>query len=128
MAKAKIKKILIVDDEKDFTELVKTVLEETGKYIVETVNHGQLALSAAKNFKPHLILLDLMLPDLEGAVVAEQLGDEGSGVQATPVIFLTGMITVDEEKEREGSIGGRKFLAKPVGIRELIECVEQNVL
>ncbi|MFH1395739.1 MAG: response regulator, partial [Candidatus Omnitrophota bacterium] len=55
-------KILIIDDEKEFTALVKEILEDTGKYEVETVNYANMGLSSVKSFAPDIILLDLLMP------------------------------------------------------------------
>ena len=67
------KKILIVDDEQDFTNLIKLNLEATGKYEVETENRGMNAFYIAQEVEPDLILLDMIMPDLGGLDAAYQI-------------------------------------------------------
>lgn len=74
MGENKEKKILIVDDEEDFTKLIKLNLERTGEYEVEIENGGLRGLAAAREFKPDLILLDILMPDMEGGEVASVEG------------------------------------------------------
>ncbi|MFH1846122.1 MAG: response regulator [Candidatus Omnitrophota bacterium] len=118
------KRILVIDDEKGFTELVEEVLLDAGKYEVRIVNSAHHAVAAAKEFFPQLILLDLMMPEMDGADVAEKIKKDES-IKDIPIVFLTAMVTSEETEI--GTIGGHKFLAKPVGIRELMSCVEQNI-
>ena len=120
------KRILIVDDEKSFTQMVKLNLEETGKYIVRTENEGKKALLAAREFKPHLILLDIVMPDVDGGEIAHNISLDKE-LSHTPVIFLTAIVKEDEVKSREGVIGGHPFIAKPVTTDNLIACIEDNI-
>jgi len=80
------KRILIVDDEKDFTQMVKLNLEETGKYIVRTENIGRQALAAAREFKPHIILLDIVMPDTDGGEIAHNISLDEE-LSRIPVVF-----------------------------------------
>ena len=123
----KKKKILIIDDEKDFTELVKLNLEATDKYIVWAENKGAAGLAVAREFEPDLILLDIMMPDIGGDQVAHQIKDDPS-VKNIPIVFLTAVA----EKENVASWGryfipGYPFIAKPVSAKELIGCIEENL-
>jgi CheY-like chemotaxis protein len=68
------KRILLIDDDPSFTRLLKLNLEETGAYEVRTENRGTAALTAAREFKPDLILLDVVMPDMGGGDVAFQIG------------------------------------------------------
>lgn len=121
------KRVLIVDDEQDFTKVVKMNLEATGKYEVMAQNKGSLCLAAAKEFKPNLILLDLLMPDLEGGEVAYQLENDEE-TKNIPVVFLTAVAKKDEVKGDSGLIGGHVFLAKPVTLQELIDCIDGNTI
>ncbi|MFH1798674.1 MAG: response regulator [Candidatus Omnitrophota bacterium] len=121
----KKKRVVIVDDEKEFTALVKEALEGTGKYEVTEANEGFEGLGVIKKCCPNLVLLDLMLPGIDGSNVAVQL-KELEATKNIPVVFLTAAVTLEEIEAQMGSIGGHIFLAKPVGIRELIECVDEN--
>lgn len=120
------KKILIIDDEADFTKLVKLNLERTGKYEVETENHGSSALDAAKAFNPDLIILDILMPDMEGSEVASQLKEE-ENTKDIPILFLTAMIGKEEVNGSGGIIGGHHFVSKPVDIKKLISIIEENI-
>ena len=116
------KKILVIDDEKGFTDLVKEILEETGKYEVETVNSGRMGLSAVRAFKPDLILLDVMMPDMDGTCVADKLKN-GDGNSDVSIVFVSALFSNDPDDVERSSV----LLPKPVGTRELIECVEKNL-
>ncbi|MDD5165763.1 MAG: response regulator [Candidatus Omnitrophica bacterium] len=120
------KKILIVDDEVDFTKVVKLNLEGTGRYEVRAENKGSLGLAVAKEFKPDLVLLDILMLDMEGSEVAYQLRSDEE-TKNIPIVFLTAVIRKKEAEENKGVIGGYPFIAKPVGIDELIEVIEKNI-
>ena len=120
------KLVVIIDDEKDFTELVKEVLEGTGRYAVTEANEGLAGIDLVKKVCPDLILLDLMMPDMDGSHVAVQF-KQNIKTQDIPIVFLTAAVTFEEASAQKGKIGGHFFLAKPVGIRELIDCVDQHV-
>lgn len=120
------KKILLVDDEEGFTRIVKLNLEATAKYAVRIENKGSLALAAVKEFKPDLILLDVIMPDMAGSDVAAQIKEDDE-TKNIPIVFLTAAVT---KKELDGScslIGGRPFIAKPVNLKELIYCIEKYI-
>lgn len=117
------KKILIIDDEAAFTYLVKLNLEKTGKYDVRVENKGALGLPAAIEFKPDMIFLDIVMPDMDGSDVAMQLS-ENPVTRDVPVVFLTAIVEKEEVDDNDSVIGGRKFLAKPVKVDELINCIE----
>jgi DNA-binding response OmpR family regulator len=121
------KKILIVDDEVNFTKLVKLNLEETGRYEVRTENKGRRAFAVAKEFKPDLILLDIVMPDVQGDDVACQLVND-EVTKNIPILFLTAVVTKEEAKIHSGVIGGRPFIAKPVNAKELIESIEKHII
>ncbi len=120
------KRILIVDDEPGFTNLLKLNLEETGKYFVETENNGKRALQKARDFKPDLVFLDVVMPEIDGGDVAAQLRDE-PGLADIPIVFLTAIVAESETGSRS-SFGGFPFLAKPVTMQTLTDCIEQQVI
>ena len=118
------RRILIVDDETKLTELIKSVLEQTGNYEVYEAHSGLKGLDAARTLKPDLILLDIMMPGMDGSEVAYKLhADEH--LQQIPIVFLTAAVTKQEAGASQGVIGGHPFLAKPVTVEELIACVEK---
>ena len=118
----KKRKIMVIDDDAGFNDMVKEVLEETGKYEVKTENGGHLAFSAIKMFKPHLILLDVVIPGIDGPHIAEKVIND-SELKNTPIVFISALFSpdMDEGMERSSII-----LAKPLTIKELIECIEKN--
>lgn len=117
-------KILIVDDNVDFTELLKASLESTGKYRVQAENHGSRGLTVAKAFKPDLILLDVMMPDMDGSDVAEEMRGE-EDIKNIPIAFLTSIVEEEEVESHNGVIGGNRFIAKTVPVREIINSIEK---
>ena len=119
------KRILVIDDEESLCRMVKMNLEETDKYEVRTETKGANALRAAKEFKPDLIFLDIVMPDIDGGEVSRML-KEDKMTGNIPLIFLTAIVTDKEVKTEEGVIGGKMFLAKPVSVDKLIQCIEEN--
>lgn len=121
------KKILIIDDESAFTRIVKLNLEKTGKFIVQEENRGRRATVAAREFKPDLILLDVLMPDVDGGEVAALLRSDPK-LKDIPIIFLTATVS----KRESGSVGARRggllFIGKPVSTEELIECIEKHFI
>ncbi|MFC1632236.1 response regulator transcription factor [Candidatus Omnitrophota bacterium] len=121
-----MKKILVIDDEEKLTEMIRLTLEQDGQYMVMTENRGSSGLAAAKEFKPDLILLDVMMPDMEGPDVAAQIkADER--VKNTPIVFLTAVVTKEEAAATGGLIGGYPFIAKPLNNEALISCIEEHI-
>lgn len=119
-------KILIIDDEKVFTRLVMLNLTKTGKYEVREENDSSRALAAARKFKPDLILLDIMMPNLNGSEAASQIRNSET-LKDVPIIFLTALAAKDDITSDGGLIGGYPFIAKPVSTVELIECIEKHL-
>lgn len=120
------KRILVIDDEKDFADMVKLNLESTGNYEVRTENKGRNALAAAREFKPNLIFLDIIMADMDGGAVRFNLKGDADTTDI-PVVFLTAIVTDSEVDDRGNMIGGYPFLAKPVSVDKLIECINKNL-
>jgi CheY-like chemotaxis protein len=120
-----IRRILIVDNDADTTHLVKILLERTGQYLVLEENDATRAYRSARNFRPNLILLDIVMPETDGGEVAEEI-EADPELQNTPIIFLTALVTRAETKSGL-SIQGHPFLAKPVSIPELINAIEEHL-
>lgn len=108
-------RVLVVDDEPAITELVSTALRFIG-YEVRSAATGREALSASSLFKPHLIVLDVMLPDFDGVEVCRRLRADGDNV---PVIFLTARDEHDD-KIRGFTHGGDDYITKPFSLEELV--------
>src|SRR3989442_10352231 len=103
------KRILVVDDEPSITRLLKLNLELTGNYEVREENSGARVVEVAQKFKPDLILLDVMMPDVDGGDVAAKL-KQNSSLRDTPVVFLTAAVRQEDLGGSEGMIGGRMYI------------------
>jgi CheY-like chemotaxis protein len=120
----KQKRILIVDDEPGFTRLMRLTLEGTGKFIVEEVNDGRRAVEVARYFKPDIIFLDVVMPEIDGGEVATRIRADLE-LAKVPVIFLTAIVS-PKEARHEKAIGGFPFLAKPVSVETIVHAVETH--
>ncbi len=108
-------RVLVVDDEPNIVEVIAMALRFQG-FTVETAAAGHEAIAAVTRFKPHLMVLDVMLPDMEGFEVAERLGAQRAGV---PIIFLTARDST-EDKVRGLTGGGDDYMTKPFSLEELV--------
>ncbi len=120
------KKILIVDDEESFGKLVKLNLEETGEYEVRAETKGMRAVPVAREFKPDFILLDVVMPDMDGGDVAQQLKTDKE-LKDIPVGFLTALVSEYEVTAKGDRIAGYPFIAKPVTVGQLISFIKNNI-
>jgi len=108
-------RVLVVDDEPNIADVVAMALRYQG-FEVTTAGTGRQALAGAASFRPHLIVLDVMLPDMEGFEVARRLGAQQARV---PIVFLTARDATDD-KVRGLSIGGDDYVTKPFSLEELV--------
>jgi two-component system OmpR family response regulator len=108
-------RVLVVDDEPNLVEVVTMALRFQG-FTVESAGNGRDALAAVASFKPHLMVLDVMLPDMEGFDVAARLGAQRASV---PIIFLTAR-DATADKIRGLSGGGDDYMTKPFSLEELV--------
>ena len=106
------RRILIVDDDANSTHLVKILLERSGPYLVLEENDPTKADQTAHNFKPDLILLDIVMPKMDGGELATQI-EADRELRETPIILLTALITHGEAKSGL-HIQGHPLLAKPI--------------
>lgn len=118
------KRILIVDDESGFTRLLKLTLEKTGKFAVLEVNEGEKAHSAAREFRPHIVFLDIVMPKIDGGDVAAKLQGDPT-TKDIPIVFLTAIVS-NKEASNNGLMGGFPFLSKPISVDALVECIEKH--
>ncbi|MBI3319109.1 MAG: response regulator [Candidatus Omnitrophica bacterium] len=118
------KRILLIDDEGGFAHLMKMNLEQAGAYTVWVETQGALAVQTARRVKPHLILLDVVMPDVDGGTVAAALQADKE-VGHVPIVFLTAIVTKHEERVHHNMMVGFPFLAKPVSTNEVIACIER---
>lgn len=125
-APTKAKRILIVDDEVSFARMVKMNLEKTGAFEVRTENLAGSALAAAREYRPDLIILDVIMPTMDGGDVASQIKRDRQ-LRGTPIIFLTATVSKREAGEGGLNSGGELFLAKPVSIETLVARINEQL-
>ena len=112
------KKILIVDDEADVLAVLEIRLTVEGYDVIKALN-GTDALTLAKNEGPDLILLDIMMPGMDGTEVAQKL-KEDPFTKSMPILFLTCLFTKNEETALGHGAGSNIFIAKPYNPDELL--------
>ena len=117
------KRILIVDDERWFTNLLKYSIEAEGYYDVRQENDAGAALATARLYGPDLVILDVMMPGLEGSELAGRLRADPV-LRHVPVIFLTALVTGADAPDGACTRGGHTFLPKDVSVEDLIRCIE----
>ncbi len=108
-------RVLVVDDEPNIVDIVSMALRFQG-FEVASASTGAEALAAVAEFRPHLMVLDVMLPDMEGFDVARRLGAQRAEV---PIIFLTAR-DATEDKIQGLTIGGDDYVTKPFSLEELV--------
>ena len=108
-------RILVVEDELNIAELLAMALRYEG-FEVKLVAGGQDALAQVESFRPRLLILDVMLPDLDGFELARRITAGGSGI---PIVFLTARDTT-EDKIRGLTLGGDDYMTKPFSVEELV--------
>jgi CheY-like chemotaxis protein len=119
-------RILVIDDEASVTRSIRLNLETLGTYEVRPENHARAAVQTAREFRPDLILLDVMMPEMDGGAVAALL-QEDPLLKGTPIVFLTALVSNEETQKREAHIGGMNYLAKPVDLVELTRVIEAHL-
>ena len=114
-----MKKVLIVDDEEDVLQMLGKRLTASG-YSVITATNGTDAIALAKSQHPDIIILDIIMPGMEGGEVAAEL-KEHPLTRSIPVILLTAMLSKTEEEKHGSMDGGHIALAKPLDIEKLLD-------
>jgi CheY-like chemotaxis protein len=118
-------RILIVDNNRDFTLSARLTLQRTGRYVVCEENDAGNTRQTARSFKPDLILLDIAMPEADGTEVASGIESDWT-LHRIPIVFLTGLVTRAEAKSGY-RIKGHPVLAKPISIPDLIAAIEENL-
>ena len=115
-------KILIVDDEKGCTKLTRLAMAE---FDVCEENNATRALETARSFQPDLILLDVVMPDMDGGDIAAQIKADPA-LKDVPIVFLTAIVTEKETKKRQ-LFGGYPFISKPITPEKLAENIRKHL-
>ena len=119
------KRVLLVDTEPSFTRLLRMNLEQAGPYEVREENVGSRALATVKEFRPDIILLDIIMPDVDGASVVSQIRSVPE-LREIKIVFLTAILTQQEVQEKNGQPSFIPCLAKPVNVKEVVDCIEKQ--
>lgn len=118
-------RVLVIDDEPEITDIVEAFLSEAG-YVVASENQPTKAVDKVIEFKPNVILLDIMMPGMDGYEVCQQV-KQLPGMAHVPIIFLTGKDRADD-MGRSFKVGGDMFIKKPFSCERLLEIVNIVVM
>lgn len=121
-----MKRILIVDDEATFTRMVRMNLEQTGRFEVREENKAANAIATAKEFNPDLILLDVIMPAMDGGELASLMKTDPE-LSQIPIVFLTATVSKNEDQNDGFTSGGFIFLAKPVSLESLLKVIDDSL-
>ena len=116
------KKLLVVEDNETILEIETTILKLSG-YDVKGVTNGMAALRALTEFKPDLVLLDIVLPDIDGFKVCQYIKNDPS-FKDIPVVMVTAGNTV-ENQQRWEQVGAASYITKPFKAAEVVKTVRQ---
>jgi len=121
----KKKKILLIDDEKDFVYLLKSHLEHSGAYEVKTLLSAKDILTHVHEFVPDVILLDLIMPELGGIEACQMLDRDPIGM-SIPIIALSGL-DKEVDKIQAYKCGIVDYIEKPVDFEVLVKAIEKSI-
>ena len=119
-------RVLLIDDEPSFTRMLKLSLERRERFEVRVENNGAYGLKVAQDFLPDIILLDVIMPDVDGGEVASTIRADAR-LKDTPIVFLTAGVSKESTRARGNVIGGQKYLAKPATADEIVRCIETEL-
>jgi len=119
-------RILYIDDEVGAARLLKLNLDGTGRYEIQVQNWPEDALATAREFKPDLVLLDIIMPRMPGGNVIEMFQRDAE-FRHVPVVFFTAAVSPSTVADHEGSICGHPCLAKPSNLDGIIAFIERNL-
>lgn len=115
------KKLLIVDDDQDLVELMSDAFERDGRFEIRTANNGFAAGMGVKEFRPDIVVLDVMLPDINGKEVCQRVRSD-KALDSVKIICISGMIEADKVADLRAA-GADDFLQKPFTVDRLIDRV-----
>ena len=113
------RKALIVDDDEELVELIRDVLEQDGRFEVRVANNGFDAGMMVRDYRPDILVLDVMLPDINGKEVCQRVRQDSS-LDDVKIICISGMVEADKIDELKEA-GANEFLQKPFEVEQLIE-------
>ena len=116
------KKILVIDDEEYLLELTQRLLRSSGYEVINLAN-GTNALNLIKKELPHLVLMDLLMPDKDGGEICQEMKSDAA-IHHIPVILTTGQMLDQSEYSDKESIGADDYLMKPFEIDDLLAKIE----
>lgn len=117
-------KILIIDDEVAFTDLMRMNLEKAGEFEVRVENHSNLALRAAREFEPDVILLDIVMPGMDGGDLSARFREHPK-LKDTPIIIISALVANNETSDDAVAMSGDQIIvAKPVRMEKLRKSIE----
>lgn len=120
-------RILIIDDEPDFTALLKANLEEVGNFEVMEVNDSSKALKAAQEFMPELCVIDVVMPGMDGGDVVAQFRADPQ-LKDIAVVMLTALVEENPDTpDGETQTGGLPFVSKTSEFGTILSCIEKHI-
>lgn len=120
-------KILLIDDEEDFTELLAANLEEAGNYEVRQVNNPLNAMRVAREFLPNICVIDLVMPQMDGGDVVSALKSDAA-LSDVPVIMLTALVEEDPAHPGKAQMkGGLPFVSKTSDLWVIQKAIEEEL-
>lgn len=125
------KKVLVVDDEEKFGKMVQKNLEKTGRFEVKYETKGSHALELVRDYRPDIVLLDVLMPDMRGPEVAFKIREDEK-LAKTKIIFVTATIKKGLNEGFGGLVGGRPFtikpvVSKPVNTKDLMKAIDAEL-
>ncbi|MCH1507368.1 response regulator [Verrucomicrobiales bacterium] len=121
------RRILLIDDEVGFTKLLKMNLERQGSYLVRILNDPLIALDNIAAYRPHLIILDMVMPGVDGGELSAKIRQHPEFGEV-PIIFLTALVGKKDGSENSVSQhGDRVLVAKPVDLPVLLKVIESEL-
>jgi excisionase family DNA binding protein len=113
------RKVLIVDDDEELVELLSDVFEKDARFDVRTANNGFDAGMLVKEYRPDLVVLDVMLPDINGKEVCQRVRSD-STLESVKIICISGMVEQDKVAELKAA-GANEFMHKPFNVERLLD-------
>lgn len=116
-------RVLVIDDDHDALALIKTRLENTGRFKVSTADSGETGIDLARDLEPDLIICDIYMPGMGGADVAAALADDDE-LRDVPLLFLSALVKPDDVRAHNGRIGGWPMASKEETIHSIVRRID----